>query len=294
MTAFILACAILVVASLVFMLRPLLRRHSISNAQGQEGAIRAAANVAVLRDQLKELEREKAEGMLAEADFRQAESELQRRLLEESQGDAPAQGATAASSSSGGKGQRNTLLALFLAVPLLASGGYALLGTPKGLDPAEIKPKNQAITPEMITAMVARLEERLKANPDDLPGWVMLARSYRVMGRNAEAADAYAKAETVVNEDADLLADYAETLVLVNKSGFRGKPSQLLAKALKLDPQNGRALMLAGAAAIDNGRPDLAVNLWEKLLPMVEPGSEVEQILKKGIEKAKNQMANKN
>lgn len=135
--------------------------------------------------------------------------------------------------------------------------------------------------------MVARLAERLKANPDDMEGWLMLARSYKAMGRLAEAAEAYAKAEKVVVQDAGLLADYAETLAMANQSGMQGKPRQLIDQALKLDPENAHALLLAGVAAMQAGNRAEALRHWEKLLPKVEPGSEIETMLKSSIEKLK-------
>ncbi len=141
------------------------------------------------------------------------------------------------------------------------------------------------MTPQQIEAMVTQLAERLKANPDDPKGWVMLGRSYKAMGRLAEAAEAYGKGESLVRENAGLLVEYAEALAMSGQTGFTGKPRELVAAALKLEPENGHALLLAGAAAMQAGDRAEALSHWEKLLPMVEPGSEMEAMLKKGVEK---------
>jgi cytochrome c-type biogenesis protein CcmH len=230
---------------------------------------------------LRELETEKSEGMLAEADFEQARRELQRRLLEEVEPDAVTQAAAASHAPS-----RKTAIAILLLLPVLGLLGYGMLGKPQALDPTltAARPK---MSPEQINAMVAKLAERMQANPDDMQGWLMLARSYKTMGRYEDAAAAYGKAEKVVNDDPELLASYAETLAMASGTGLKGKPVQLIARALKLDPKQPHALFLAGAAAMEAGDKKQAIAYWEALLPQVEPGSEIDQLLRSGIDKMK-------
>ena len=143
------------------------------------------------------------------------------------------------------------------------------------------------MTAEQISGMVARLAERMQANPDDMQGWLMLARSYKTMGRYEEAAAAYAKAEKVIDDDPELLASYAETIAMASGNGLKGKPSQLIARALKIDPQHPHSLFLAGAAAMGAGDNRKGIAYWEALLPQVEPGSELDQMLRSGIDKMK-------
>jgi cytochrome c-type biogenesis protein CcmH len=164
--------------------------------------------------------------------------------------------------------------------------GYSLLGEPRGLEPALTAPRTQ-VTPAQIEGMVTKLADRLKANPDDMQGWLMLARSYKAMGRYAEAAEAYGKAEKVVNQDAGLLADYAETIAMGSQSRMTGKAKELLDRAIKLDPENPQVLLLSGVAAMQSGNRMEAVRHWEKLLPMVEPGSEMDTMLRSSIDKLK-------
>jgi cytochrome c-type biogenesis protein CcmH len=143
------------------------------------------------------------------------------------------------------------------------------------------------MTPEQINDMVAKLAERMQANPDNMQGWLMLARSYKTMGRYEEAAEAYGKAEKVINDDPELLASYAETIAMAAGQGLKGKPAQLIERALKLDPQQPHALFLAGAAAMEAGDNKKGIAYWEALLPQVEPGSEIDQMLRSGIDKMK-------
>lgn len=276
MTQFAIFAALLLAVAFAFLLPPLwlgLRR--------QGAADRKAANLAIFRDQLAELEREQAEGTLAEADYQQARSELQKRLLEEvDRSNDEEQPASQAPT-------RKTAIALLLALPLLALAGYALLGNPRGLDPAQTMAQPK-MSPDQINAMVEKLAAKVAANPDDLQGWLMLARSYKVLGRYEEAIKAYARAEKEVAKDPDLLASYAETIAMASgDQGLQGKPTQLVEKALKLDPKHGHSLFLAGASAMERGDRKAAIGYWEALLPQVEPGSEIDQMLRSGIDKMK-------
>ena len=89
----------------------------------------------------------------------------------------------------------------------------------------------------------------------------------------------------MVNEEPDLLAAYAETIAMAEGKGLKGKPTQLVEKALKLDPKHGHSLFLAGAAAMERGDNKQGIAHWEALLPQVEPGSEIDQMLRSGIDK---------
>jgi cytochrome c-type biogenesis protein CcmH len=90
-----------------------------------------------------------------------------------------------------------------------------------------------------------------------------------------------------VNEAPDLLASYAETLAMARGQGLRGKPLELVQRALKLDPKHPHSLFLAGAGAMETGDNKKGIAYWEQLLPQVEPGSEIDQMLRSGIEKMK-------
>lgn len=271
MTLFVVFAALLVVATAALLLPALLRKPKSADA-----ADRREANLAIFRDQLAELERERAEGSLGDADFEQARSELQRRLLEEVQPDAP----TAPVKPAG----RRTAIVLVIALPLLAAAGYLLLGNPRGLDPMQTQ---ATISPQQIEGMLGKLVDKLKQNPDDAQGWVMLARSYKVLGRFPEAADAYGHAGALLDTDAALLADYAEVLSQTQGGSLRGKPAELIARALQIAPDEPQALLLAGAEASDRQDFAGAAKHWERLLAQLEPGSEEALTLEAAIAKAR-------
>lgn len=278
MTLFAIFATLLLVVVSAIILPPLWRGFRSYD----QTANRKEANLAIFRDQLAELEREKTEGTLAESEFEPAKRELQRRLLEEVEPAAEAALATPAINTP----SRKTALVIFLLMPVLAVLGYSLLGNTRALDPTQTAAP-QPMTADQISGMVAKLAERMKANPDDMKGWLMLARSYKTMGRYEEAAEAYGKAEKMVNEDPDLLASYAETLAMANGKGLQGKPRELVERALKLDAKHPHSLFLAGAAAMEAGDKKKGIAYWETLLPEVEPGSEIDQMLRSGIEKMK-------
>ena len=272
-TGFFLGAAALLLIALAILLRPLLRRQKSADAVD-----RRQANLDILRDELRELEGNRAEGSLSESDFEQARRELQRRLLEEVD---PAERTTPAVRSSGG---RRTAIALLVALPLAAAGGYALLGNPQALDPMLTQAR---MSPQEIDGLLQRLVDRLKANPDDTKGWIVLARSYKALGRFAESAEAFARVGPQLDSEAALLADYADVLAQANGGRFDGKPDELIARALKIDPNDPQTLFTAGAAA--NERQDFSgvADYWGRLLLQVEPDSEDGRFLEAAVSKAR-------
>lgn len=273
MTAFILSAVLLTVITLALLY--FLWRRQCGEAQAIS---RRKINAAIYRDQLAELERDRQEGLLAEQDYQSAVDELERRLLEE--GNEP----TSASATPQTRPTLSVILPLFIGLPLGAVLLYLVLGQPSAIDAPPAQPR---FTAEEIDAMVAKLAARLEREPDNLHGWVMLARSYKVLGRFVEAAQAYERASTLLAHDASLLVDYADVLATVHNS-LAGKPTELLARAMQLEPDHPQGLWLSGAAAFEAGRYDEAIARWERLLSLLPPGSEQEAAsLREGIDEAR-------
>lgn len=140
---------------------------------------------------------------------------------------------------------------------------------------AAVKPAGQsphALGQGEMEAMTARLAERLKGQPDDVAGWVMLGRSYLVIGKPAEAVPAYERALKLKPADAGIMADYAEALA-ASSGRFDGEPVKWIDKALKADPDNLKALTLAGRAAFDRGEFALAVKHYDRAVKVGPPDS---------------------
>ena len=276
-TTFILAAALLLLVVLAILVLPLWRAPKPKSAVDRQ-----QANLEIFRTQLDELDRDRSQGLLGEGDFEQARNELQRRLLAEVQPQPETPPPREIRSG------RKTALALLVAIPLAAASGYAVLGQPQGLDALQTKAR---VTPQEIEVMLARLVDKLNKNPGDTQGWAMLARSYKALGRYAESAEAYSHTGVLLDSDAVLLADYAEVLGQVHGGSLAGKPSELIARALMIDPNEPQALFLAGAAATDRQDFPDVIDYWGRLLLQLEPGSEDARSLEAAVSKAREIVA---
>ncbi|MCM8595227.1 c-type cytochrome biogenesis protein CcmI [Accumulibacter sp.] len=270
MTAFLIAAALLIAVVLAILVPPLWRRAD-STAAGDRREI----NLAILRDQLAELDNDRAAGSLAEADYLQARDELQRRLLDEVDASPAVTGTV--------PGGRRAAIALLIIMPLGAAAGYALLGEPRALDPLQ---RQARMAPEQIERMVSSLAERLRKNPEDSQGWVMLARSYKVLERYPEAAEAYGRAGMLVEQDPGMLADYADVLARTTGSVL-GRPAELAERALRSKPDEPQALLLAGAAASERQQFAAAADYWTRLLAQLEPDSDEARELAGAVSRAR-------
>lgn len=272
MTGFLAAATFLVIITLAFLLVPLLRRP-VDSVE----ASRTALNAEIYRDQFAELDADLAAGVLSRDDYEEGRRELQRRLLEDA-------GAEAKSASAGRRAGLSALL-IGISLPVAAALLYFSLGNLPALSPESTQPPK--VTAQQIEDMVSKLAARLEANPEDTQGWIMLGRSYKAMGRYEESAQAFAKAETLVNDDPHLLAEYAEALAFATGGSLKGRPGALIARALKLDPNHPEALVLAGTAAYEREDFAAAASYWERLLKQLPPDSEDAQMLSESIDKAR-------
>ncbi len=277
MTPFIVSVAVFIAIALAFVLPPLLRKST--------PAATDVTSLPIYREQLKELQFDFANGVILETQFREAEQELKGRLLVESRVQAtPTR-----------EGHRNPWLAVLiaLALPIGSFALYKLLGQPEAFtDFAQsgppITPEN--ITPQQFTSMTQRLAVKLREQPNDPNGWNMLAKAYAAIGRGSDAAMAYDRAVLLAPENATLLAEFAHTLATSNNNSFSGRPRELIARGLKLEPNNPRILALAGSAAFDAKDFSGAVEAWEKLLALVPKESEITDQLIASISAARAAM----
>lgn len=267
------AMAALVVVALVLLLWPLLfNRRAAAVSRG-------ALNAAVYRDQLAELARDRAAGTLTEDNFLQSTQELQRRALQDTaEADSPVDAPSVPR-------PKALLAAVALAVPVCATLLYIWLGNPQAmLAPAE----GHNFSAAQVDEMVAKLAARMESNPDDTKGWIMLARSYKALGKLELADKAFSRIGPTLDEDPDLLTDYALVLAERASGDFHGKPQELIDKALKLDPMNQQTLGMAGISAFRRQSYGEAVTYLEKLLPLLQADSEEAKTVSFTIDKAKS------
>ena len=231
------------------------------------------------RQQREELEREHQAQRISASEHAQAVEELERRLLNDM--DAAVQTSTTALSGMWRRYLPAALLSLVL--PLGSVLLYLQVGDPKAAATMALgTPDTHANTGVDVEAMVGRLEERLQQKPDDLEGWIVLARSREVLEDFKAASAAYQRAIELGKQQqlpdvflARLHADLADALASA-RDGALDKPVQeVLQAALKLDPDQPKALALAGMAALREGDRATARRHWQRLLGLLEPDSDM-------------------
>ena len=279
MTVFWLIATLFIAVALLLVLTPLLRRR-----KSGLGTDRDATNVKLYRDELAELERERTDGTLGEQQYLEARREIEQRLLEDVHPDT----AEAAPAPAGSRATLWAALAVAVALPLIAVLGYLQFGDMSALNPV-VQQEGHPITPAEMTKLVDKLAERLKKNPEDATGWTMLGRSYAVLGRFQDAADAYAHAVALVGDDAALLADYADALAMARGGSLAGEPMQIVQRGLKIDPKNIKLLALAGSAEYAQKNYAQAVKYWERSLAELAPGSDFRREVENSIEAARRE-----
>jgi cytochrome c-type biogenesis protein CcmH len=270
------------------LLWPLLKRTATAATGEQEKTL------SIFRQQFAELGQDRTNGVLTDELYQQARRELERRLLEET-------GATETTPTMARRqvSSRPVALALAIIIPTVSGLLYWELGNPLAMTQptaaslsAQGSSDDAHPSADALEALVERLKQKMEENPNDGVGWVLLARSYVGMGRHSEAVPIFQKAVTLIPDDAQLLADYADTLGVVHGRKLEGPPEVLIQQALKIDPHNVKALMLAGTVAFNRKNYARAANDWEQAranLPAdIDP--EMTQQLMAAIAEARSQL----
>lgn len=256
-TEFWLTASVLIAIAFAFVLPPLWRRPGSIDIETER------FNVDIAKQRLLDLKDQRSAGTITADEYEDLYQELQSVLADDLQ----TESASRQSESSG-----RWLIALALIViPLVSVTLYRVLGNADALLP-EAEQAAQQI--DEINAMVSGLAQRLQSQPDDAQGWLMLGRSYKYMNRYAESAQAFSEAYRLLGDRADVLLQYADALAMANDGRLAGKPAELVAKALKLAPDDSTALWLSGMAKAEAGKYDEALRHWQKLAAQMPKGSE--------------------
>jgi cytochrome c-type biogenesis protein CcmH len=262
-------------------------------------------NAAVYRNQLAELDEERAQGLLSDHEWQLSRDELAARLLQDvGEQDAasttPVNSDAAASANSASASSRATsftkpwvlLFSFVVLIPTSSLVLYSLLGQPAALDPLAISQgldNPEDITPEKLTTMATALTRRLQDEPNSMEGWVMLARVQRARAHFDEAAAALRKALTLSRDD-DLQIELAEVLAQQNKGMFAGEPWSIIQKVLATDPHHVNALLLGGSAAYSEQNFQAALRFWERAREVVAADSPDAPELDRAIGEARNRL----
>jgi cytochrome c-type biogenesis protein CcmH len=253
--------AAMTVAALLFVLVPLVRDGAARQRHRAKAALRAAREA----------------GLLDADEFDHKLASLEQRSLTSQP---PARAAAAA---------------LALLLPFGAAALYFQLGEPRALDPAQQERSADAGsadadsgTAQDMEQAVQSLAERLRGEPDNLEGWLLLGRAYKTMERFEPAREALAQAFRLAPEDPDVMVEYAEAQALATqRRRIDGDSLVMLQKAVALQPDHQRGLWLLGVAAMQGGRPQEAVERWETLRQLIASDLAAVQSLDQQIEAAR-------
>jgi cytochrome c-type biogenesis protein CcmH len=266
--AFWIAAMILTLLALGLLLPPLLRTHG---AGGHRRAIER---------ELATLKRRLEAGQIDEATYGAERERLSTALLAavETRASAPA---------------RSLAVVLALALPVSALALYFALGTPEALDPSRVQAAAPGATAQDMETALATLESRLREQPDDVEGWLLLARSYRAMARFNDMRRATSSAFALAPDSPDVMVEHAEAITLnAPTRRFEGEALQLLQAALATDADHHKALWLLGVAELQSGRPAQAAAHWERLRGLLPPGDPVAARIDEQIAAARAQATN--
>jgi cytochrome c-type biogenesis protein CcmH len=264
---FLLIVSTLILLAFLFILPPFWRKPKVKIVDFDQ------RNVEIAQHRLAELKENRLTGGLSQAQYDEQFSDLEQALSDDL--DIVGREIHVTTQS------KWIIYIVALGIPLLAGSLYFMLGNYQAVShTAEMSVDPEATKFLEINKMVLRLAEKMKAKPNDAQGWLILGRSYKALEQYPQAADAFANAYRLLGDQAEVMLLYADALAYVNNRNLAGRPSELVYKALALEPDNLNALWLGGMAKAQEGDAPAALKLWKKLEATLPPGSDSQQEIK--------------
>lgn len=255
-----LAFALMTAAAIFAVLWPLSRK----------AGTRAGSELAVYRDQLDEIARDRAAGLIGEAEAEAARVEVSRRLIAASE--TPRVEPNADPRASLWR-RRATAAAALLLLPIGATALYGALGSPQ-LPGEPLAARLEEAHPQgSIAAMISQVEAHLERNPDDARGYEVLAPVYMRLGRFDAAVAARRKLIALKGDDADREADLGEALTAAANGIVTDEAKAAFDKAAKLDPNEAKSQFFLGLAAEQDGDKQKAASIWNAMLANAPNGA---------------------
>ncbi len=283
-SVFWLVASAMVLIALLIILPPLWRKPDNKAADDLD-----QRNIKIARDRLAELQANKESGGLSQAQYDEQVAELELALSDDLELINP----TINTHSQG----RWLVYVLVAAIPFLSASFYWTLGDYQAIgrvdEPTQASQTDSAMpSPEVINKMVAGLAEKLKQEPKNLEGWLMLGRSYKMLQRFPESVEAFAHAYQLAGEKVEVMLPYAEIIALSSDNTWAGKPLSLVMKALTIDPKNLNGLWFAAIANAQQGDKKTAVGYLRKLEAVLPADSPDKQQIHELIVNSENALAN--
>lgn len=278
----------MILLALAMLAPALLRKRELAASD------RDQQNVIIARERLQEMEQDLKDEKITQDEFDQAKVELEQALLLDlKEEDGPAEVTT-------GPG-RLTMGALAVVIPLIAVYIYLTLGAPEMVEFDAVQHASQSSKQPgkmpSVDEMVVALKQRLKEKPDDAQGWFLLGRTYMTMENYSQATEAYETLLKITGDEPTVLLSVAEAITFSNKGNMKGRPAELIRRALKLAPDDQSVLWMAGLLESQEGNYTKALQLWRKLEPALAKEPAAQQKLKQlisDLEKRLNKKAGKN
>ncbi|WP_378952834.1 c-type cytochrome biogenesis protein CcmI [Mesorhizobium sp. ANAO-SY3R2] len=243
--------AVLTLAASLAVLLPLTRRV--------EGDSDKSHDLEVYRDQLAELDKDAARGLIAAPDAEQARAEIARRIIR-----LDVEGAPSARTGPSLVSRAIGVMAV-LAIPVLSWSIYTAIGSPAV--PSQPLAARLAQNPanSSVDELVARAEAHLVANPSDGRGWDVLAPIYMRMGRAADSVTAYRNATRLLGASAARTSGLGEAIAVAAGGIVTADARSAFDDALKVEPANPKARYFLGLALAQEGKLADAAVAWRQL-----------------------------
>ncbi|MBV5263153.1 c-type cytochrome biogenesis protein CcmI [Pinisolibacter aquiterrae] len=243
----------LTAVAVVIVLAPLVR--------GRRGAAATEdGDLAVYRDQLSELDRDREAGLVPEAEAEAARAEISRRLLRAARRGEPGEAAAGSNRLA-----RVVAVLAVVVIPVFSVGGYLMIGRPD-LPDAPLARRLAGAEGQSIEALVARVEAHLAANPEDARGWEVVAPVYMRLGRMDDAAKAWTTAIRIAGPSERRNIGLGEALVAAGDGAIGPEAQAAFRGALAAEPKAVLPRMYLAAALSQEGKKDEAVAAWKALV----------------------------
>lgn len=272
-----LAMALMTAAAIFAVLWPL----------GRRAPLRSGSDLAVYRDQLEEIGRDRAAGLIGEREAEAARVEVSRRLI------GAADAAPAAPAEGADRRRRIAAIAALVLLPLGAAGLYLQLGAPAlpGMPHGARQDTQQPQQPSM-AELVARVEARLEQHPEEGRGWEVLAPIYLGLGRFADAVKARRNALQLLGPTAERMAGLGEALTAEANGVVTADAKAAFEQALAQNDQSFKARYFLGLAAEQDGRREEAATTWRNLIAASPPDAPWLELVRQSLQRVDPNAAN--
>ena len=236
----------------------------------RQGALRSGSDLAVYRDQLEEIQRDRAAGQIGDVEAEAAKVEVSRRLI----GAADAQAATPGPLPAATATWHRRLVAVvaLVVMPLGVAGLYLKVGSPD-LPGQPLLARAADVPNQSIDRLVLQVEAHLEANPEDPRGWEVIAPVYLRLGRFDEAVKARRNLLRLAGETAERQADLGEALVGTTNGIVTAEAKAAFERAVALDARDMKSRYFLGLAAEQDGHRAEAVSIWRAMVADAPPGA---------------------